>query len=485
MQGGREPEPIEFLDSDPSAFGSQPHSSASGTRHSVRGWKAATAVVGALALAATAILIWHPWRNDAEASWSNRLLVDLPTDRVIHLTVGEPLIGGMGAWGADVGYVFAQPGAVLPFLQGGEGRSASWNSIAADSMLAAFRAADDNSGTPPPSIQGVPGRIDGVGGSVVRISFGPLNGRYYDVTTNGMSKPEALRFAEAVTVEGGQAALTDDSVLLGMEPIGTLDDFNAALSMLNLGFSAPTTAQPTTTTMARAEGGSITLSSLTDDGTGTLLDMALLILGPETSATVHGERALARDVRSLLNNAQEIVSVVAWHERGRFVTISGSGDVDETLALAATTDEASTSEWATLTAAKSSQLETPPAAIGNRMSANGSFEQVIASMSEVDGSLRLCLEVFGDADKHCNVEPVDELPVLELVDLDGNRLLTAMVDVRDVTPELHVTYTDGTVDIHVLFQPSNSIPGPAVAVFLRDDFESADLFVDGKSVAGI
>ena len=432
-----------------------------------------------MAIAAVTMLVWQPWRHDPEPAWSNRLLVDLPTNLVIDAAIEQSWPGGLAG---DIGYVFAEPGAVLPFLQGGKGRSASWNSTAVDSVRSAFRPTSD--GTPEVLIQGVPARVAGVDGSVVRIAFGPLKGRYYDVTTNGMSTPEALGFAENIAVDRGQPELRDNSVLLGMEPVGTVDDYYAALTLLNIGFGGPTSSRPTTVKSVRASGGIIVISSLSDgDESGALLNMALLLFGADSGATVRGHPALAREVRSILNNDQEIVSVVAWHERGRFIVISSSGSVDETLALAATTHEAGDDEWAAVASTINQNIVTPAAGIGFRIATNGSLDQLLAASSGTDATVNLCLETQPESDARCTDTPIDGLPLLTLVALGEDSVVLAMASTEAVSPELHITHSDGTVDIHILFRPTLGIPGPAVAVFLPADFKSAALLIHDEVVA--
>jgi hypothetical protein len=62
-------------------------------------------------------------------------------------------------------------------------------------------------------------------------------------------------------------------------------------------------------------------------------------------------------------------------------------------------------------------------------------------------------------------------------------LVVAMVVADAVEPQLRITHSDGSVDVHVLFAPGTDLPGPAVAVFLPDDLREAALVVDGAVVA--
>lgn len=64
-----------------------------------------------------------------------------------------------------------------------------------------------------------------------------------------------MRLADAIAVERGRPVLRDDSVLLGMEPVGTFDEFNAAFMPLDIGLGGPTTATYTSVEMVRPEGG--------------------------------------------------------------------------------------------------------------------------------------------------------------------------------------------------------------------------------------
>jgi hypothetical protein len=282
------------------------------------------------------------------------------------------------------------------------------------------------------TVQGAPARLDGVDGSVVRIRFGPVDGRLYDVTTNGMTKEEATSFAGVVAVERGRPVLRDDSVLLGMEAIGSLDDFNAAANLLNLGYGGATTATVTSVKVVRRAGGVVSVASIADPGQGTFLTMARLVLGADAINAVRGLPALAADVRAVTNNDQQAVSVVAWTERGRFIVVSSSSAVDETLVTAATAHEVSEEEWAPV-ADQAYPFEPGfPAFIGFLATADGSIFTVSATADERTG-LRLCLDGFG-SDDDCAFEPDTALPMLTPMHIGNNNFIVAMVPPDDVLP---------------------------------------------------
>lgn len=482
MRDEAEPTLIEIIDSDPSAFGS-----GDGVAPASRGgaplprWVIITALGSVLGLAAAALLVWQPWRHEAEATWSNRVLVDRPISSVTDVAIDAPWFGGSAG---EVGYVFAEPGAVLPYLHGGEGRSAIWQSSAADSMNAAYWSMRGYTPTPGLQVQGVPARVDGFDGSAVQVSFGPLNGRIYEVNTHAMTKEEAVRLAGAIAVERGRPVLRDDSVLLGMDSVGTFDEFNAALMLLDIGLGGPTTATYTSVEMVRPEGGFVTITSLPDPGDGTLLAMAQLMLGGDATAIVHERPAVAQEVRVLINDDEQARSLVAWHERGRFVVVSGSGGLDETLALAATAHEVDEAAWAPIAEQAYSVDSRFPAYIGFHTADDGSTLLVSATTDE-RGGLSVCLEnldVIGPATS-CAVETDAASPMLQQMELDDLTFIVAMVSPDDLVAELLVTRADGSVGVHTLFRPGGSIPGPAVAVLLPDDFQEAALVVDGKTVA--
>ncbi len=470
---------IEIIDSDPSAFGvDRVAAPAPGARAPLPRSTMITAVGGVVAVAAAALLVWHPWRHDTEAAWSNRLLVEGPISSVVDVAIDEPWFGGSAG---EVGFVFAEPGAVLPYLHGGEGRSAIWQSSVVDSMNAAYWSMTGYASTL--EVQGAPARVDGVDGSAVRVSFGPLDGRIYDVSTHAMTKDEAVSFAGAIAVERGRPVLRDESVLLGMEPVGTYDEFNAALILLNLGYNGPTTATHTSVELTRPQGGIVAISSLPDPGDGRLLTMAQLVLGGGVTADVRERPALAQNVRVVTNDDQQVRSLVAWDERGRFVVVSGSGGVDETLALAETTHEVTEEAWAPV-ADKANAFEPRfPAFIGFHTADDGSITAVSASADEF-GVVSLCLDdQVGSGADGCMSEPDAQSPMLTLVSIRDLTFIVAMVSPDAPLPELLVTRTDGSVGVHTLFRPSSSIPGPAVAVSLPDDFQGAALVIDGETVA--
>lgn len=475
---------IEIIDADPRAFGAVGDGVAPTrrTRADLPRWLIPVAVLSAVAIALVAALVWHPWLQPPEPPLTNRLLLDRPTSQVLDVGIDEPWWGSSAA---DVGLVLAEPGAVFPMLRSGVGRSAIWTSYAADSINAAYGGLGGQ-GEAVADVQGTPARLTGTSGSVVRVGFGPLRGRMYDVTANGLTVESALRFANSIGVENGEPVLHDDDVLQGMEPVGSYDAFNVALGILNGGYFAPPTTPLTRVDYVDGgdDDGTVSVSSAPDDHDGEMLAMLSLLLGTPADHVVHDHPAFAADIRAVSDQEQGPASIVAWHERGRFIVVSGSGDVATTLALAETAHEATEEEWAPVADQAITDNFLYPATIGFRREADGSITGVSATYSQPSG-LALCLNVdqqFGTGDE-CAVEDDMPSPFLTVMRIHTEALLVALVAEDSVQPEIHVTHADGTVDVHLLFRPSTALPGPAVAVFLPDDFREAALIVGGKVVA--
>lgn len=470
---------IEIIDSDPSAFGVDCVAAPAPAGRVVRPrWAIITAVGSVVVVVAASVLVWRPWQHDPDTAWSNRLLVEGPLSSVVEVAIDEPWIAPSSG---EVGFVFAEPGAVLPRLRSGEGRSAVWQASAVDSMNAwSWSMSGD---TPTLEVQGVPARVDGVDGSAVRVSFGPLDGRIFEVSTNALTKEEAVSFAGAIAVERGRPVLRDESVLLGMEPVGTYDEFNGALALLNLA-SGPTTATHTSVQLVGPQGGTVAISSTPDPGDGRLLTMAQLVLGGDATGGVHERPTLTRDLRPTTDDDQQVRgSMVVWHERGRFVVVTGSGSVDETLALAETTHEVTEEAWAPVAEQAQASDFHYPAFVGFHTTGDGSITAVSASTDSL-GGLSLCLDdQVGSGDDGCVSDRDTQLPMLTFVSIRDLTFIFAMVSPDASLPELLVTRADGSVRVHPLFRPSGSVPGPAVAVSLPDDFQGAALLIDGDTVA--
>ncbi|MGB8859146.1 MAG: hypothetical protein WCC60_07820 [Ilumatobacteraceae bacterium] len=483
MHDGADPHLIELIDVDPLAFDEAADADADSALPAGRRspWRIALAMAGVAGVLGATLLVWQPWRHDPQQQWTNRLVLDRPVHEVVDVAIDAPW---QGASAEEVGFVFAEPGAVLPFLLGGSGRSATWTSYAADSLRGAYGSIGQGD-LPTVEVQGVPAEVAGVSGSVVRIRFGPLAGRMYEVTTNAMTKDEALHFAGAVGVDNGEPVLRDPSVLHGMQPVGSDDQFNAALGLLGSGWYGPS-FQPYTSVSYTTGGAATHIASIADDTDGVLMTMTELVLGATPGRTVHGQTALTRDVRRLTNDTQEIATIVAWHERGRFITVSGRGDMEETLAAAEGAREATEDEWEPI-AAQATEFSTRfPATIGYRRTVGGAFNGTVTALTatyEAASGLRICLDDGYNTYADCATKSDARLPLLTIMHIHTVAFVVAMVEADAALPELRIERTGGVIDTHILFRPSLSIPGRAVAVFVPEDLVGATLLVDGEIVA--
>lgn len=432
-------------------------------------------MTSALAIAALTALVWRPWHRDPQPPWSARLLVNLPTSRVITATTVQPSLAS-----GEVGAVYADPGATLPALRGADGRSAMWVAYPADDSLSASLVLDQF--LIPEEVHGARTSLAGLGGSAARISFGPIDGRVYDVTTNGLTRAEALAFAGSIDVNRGEPILRDQTVALGMERVGTYGDYLQTLEVLQFDFYTRQSTATTSVVLAASITGVVTISSLAGRDDDPFVRMMQLILGSTTDTAVHRQPAISANV-SDLDTSPRITSLVAWHERGRFIVVAGSGDTKETMTMAESTSELTEAEWVSVAANVDPSPMRPSAFIGYRTNADGSVVHVAASTSNDTGDLQLCTD--RQSEVQCTVEPATPLPILTRTTVDYHDVVVAMVDSTEPLAELRIAHTDGSVDVHVLFQPTWAVPGPAVAVFTGGNFESAELLVDGQVVATI
>ena len=229
----------------------------------------------------------------------------------------------------------------------GQGSTGQW---------AAFYATPYNEGDAPDmgqgavdvTVQGAPGKFTpALDDQSLRLAFGPLDSRLYEVLSSEVSQSDTLAFAEVVAFDEG-TPVVDDIVALGsMLPLCSLTDFNSAYSLVLMA-SMPRYALPGYVTAlygTRANRFSVTSQWAPEGG----LIPLQFVLGGSVDATVHGEPALTVEVdtsESVLVTGADIGSVVAWVEGGRLVMVTGQVPVDELLALAESVRPATDTEWA-------------------------------------------------------------------------------------------------------------------------------------------
>lgn len=475
---------IELIDDDPSVFG--PATAATPPRHRPR-WVVPAAVVAALAVAVVGLLVWQPWHHDPEPPLSNRLaLASQPFNEVESVEIDAAWDGPSAA---EVGFVYADPDpdATLPRLRNAKGRSLRWVAYAADSAVPrsnALVALDQVLGT-------TVATIDRFGAT--QLDFGPIDGRRFTVTAFGLTRDEIMGIAQQIAVVDGEPVLRDESVLVGMEPIGTLAEFDTAVALA--GGDLPVARQPLTEVVYVEGDGRVSVAS-TVDPDGAVERMLRMLVGGSTEPRVDGRTQLTTDVSDVgegITRAQ-----VAWRERGRLIVVRGPGTLADTRTLAETVVELPASQWQQI----AGQATAPgaggfdrrvgsvgafPATIGLIAGGFDSFWEIQASPSFTDDgkqrSWSLCLMTDVGAD--CNAAPITaEPPSVRVHSIHGREIIVALAPAGSHEPMLRIT-RDGEVELHLLFRPggTRTLPGPTVAVEASDDMELVELLVDGEVVA--
>lgn len=487
MSSDRDSVLIEILDGDPNAF-ADATTAAPAERPEWPGWVRPAAIAVAVVVAAAAVLVWCPWHHEPEPPLSNRLVLHRPTSAVLDVALDRirpPDVSG------TVGYVFAEEGATISWVRTGSGRWLTWTAYPADSANAAYAFGDDWRAVA--DVQGTPAEVSGDTG-LLRLVFGPIGGRVFDVGSSGLTLEEVTSVAGAIGVEGGRPVLRGghDALfeLLGLRPVGTTDELDAAVALLS-GDPLFSTAATTSVRYVDDGGHPVGIASVADPGDGPLLAMLRLLLGPSGTATVHGRDAIATDVRLQFRSDGSTDTLVAWHEGGRLIVVTGSTDLSTLVALADGAHEATEEQWAPVAAQAvddADQYGYWSPTIGYRRATSATTGRVteiteITASSARLGSVDVCLDDQFAGNTDCVTDADMRLPYLNVLRIHTAALIVAIVAAGSGESLLRVTHDDGSVDEHLLFAPGRQLPGPAVAVFLPDDLREAALVVDGEVVA--
>ena len=322
---------IDLIDADPSAFGHR-QSTPVAERRPLPRWLIPTAIGVVAALGATA-LVWRPWEQ--EPKWrkfstgptsasvlSERLLLDVP-GAPIDVRLGQDLTAGEPT---PFGYVFAEAGGTY--------ESDRW---------ALFHSRGSNSGgeaTPADAAY----RVQGMNAKVRRvrvrttITWGPVDGNYWDAETNLLSRDEALRFAESVGVVDGLPALERSYGLHDLRPLGDVKTLGRVQVLADYLGGEPTLSPftPTVLTYQRNTGPLVLASiAIAPDG----LAVAEFYFGHASPTTVAGTPAL-------LIHSRRYGTMVVWMDGGRLMVLAGQESDTTMVVLASTLREANPAEWA-------------------------------------------------------------------------------------------------------------------------------------------
>ena len=484
MSGNGDSILIEILDGDPGAFGESPVS-ADGEPFEQRElprWVRPVAIAVVLVAAGVAVLAWRPWHHEPEPPLSNRLVLDRPASALLNVSIDRqrpPDVTG------DIGAVYAEDGATLPWLNEPNGRSLIWNAYAADSANAAYsdfpeggRAVDD--------VQGATAAVWDTSDDV-RLVFGPIGGRLFDVNSHGLTLDEVTSVAGAIGIEAGQPVLGggDDALfdLLGLRLVGTSDELNTAMNLIMGDSHIPSSRATTHIMYADGAGGAVGVASVAEPEGGRTATLLAMLLGPSGAATIHGREAIATGAPGLYTSDTTPDNLIAWHEGGRLIVVTGSADLATLATLAEGTHEVAEELWAPI--AKQAVDDDDrylywQSTIGYRRTADGLVIEVTAALYR-PGAIDVCLA--GQVATDCVNDSEMRLPFLKVVRIHTEAIVVAIVAAGSGESLLRLTHADGSADEHLLFAPGLQLPGPAVAVFLPDDLRSAELVIDGEVVA--
>lgn len=502
-RGGDQPELIELIPPDPVAFGGsgrtwsgmpQPASAApdpvapdpADSRFTLL---VTLAVLVALLVAFSVGTALRPWERAPQAlrfpvaprqlgTTDGRLVFDSPpgdvqaaslgTGDAFPLAVDDP--GGTG-------YLFAAPDGHFEFQ--GMPNAGAWAQFNAVTDPVDFTTSPDE------TVQGTPAEVvpDAFGMS---ITFGPIDGLTYIVITQHLSRDESLRFAEAVTIDDGAPAITDDRALGELRPVANLTEVGRASSVLYAATQAGTFSwRDVVYAQYDHPDGQATVAStpIDRDDVATLLRYYL----PEgTAATVHGQPASVSKVPGASQH------LVAWVEGGRLIVVSGPGDAQATVALAESVRTATADEWAEVedVAARTpnpmSSVYDPPKGTtitlldgidpnGDPFTVNAEWKGTQLSACVVRHSIGSC----------ALLDPVRD-PALVPVSLDGLQTIVAMVPTEVVdAPEVRVIYRDATIPMakYALGEWGSALPGPTIGLLVPSGVATVELWNGGQLVA--
>lgn len=469
-------EHIDLIDVDRELFG-EIHAEPSPRRTRIP-WGA----IGAVAVVGLAAFVLWPrperpeWRlfqpaPVPAAGMSDELTFDRPPGPIGTAELAPPPVDLK----PEAGYVFAEPGGTITTRR--------WASFRTRSS--SLPPAPASSGFA--SVNGVPADIRRVR---VRheLTWGPVDGRTWSVTTNHLSEQEALEFANHVGYVERSPAIAYRFDLNGMEPVGSVAALDCVVLLTDLmrGERGRGAELPTVITWLTLDG-SVSLGSIA--APSDALPLVEFVLGDGHPTVVHNQPAVFIPSRTGAN------PVIAWIEDGRLIMVTGDETDRRLMALAESVRPATTGEWRTIARAS---LREP---IGNLFGdasrlyrgddgATGDEFDVTASIFAPDQPISMLVVCVNTIDgetagllQWCNSSP-PVLPLLFVTEpVNGRRFVVAFVAEEQArTAELRVKLADGTWTLR-LEDFGAELPGWAVAELLPRDFGPIQLWVDGELVA--
>ena len=322
---------IDVIDAEAGVFGPaapRPHR----VRKPLPRWLMPTAC-GVVAVCGAVALVWRPWENPpdwrtfgpaapAVSSMSDRLILDLEGLEVTSLHEGQNLDADEPT---PLGHVFAVPGARYQFD--------TWALFRSRRSTSAGEARVSESSD---LVRGLPADVSRVRQRRT-VTWGPIDGNYWDAETNGLESDEALEFANAVGVVEGLPALAYSYDLGEMEPLGDVKTL-ARVQVLTAHLAGEPVLSKFTPTLVTYQVGdtAVTVASINTGTDG--LAVARFFLDQGRDVLVHGLPGAVVDTR-------RIGKVVVWHEGDRLVVVAAEVTDDDLVALAEAVRPATAAEW--------------------------------------------------------------------------------------------------------------------------------------------
>lgn len=470
---------IDLIDVDPEVF------TDGGTeQHTPSRWRQVLAVVAVLGAMAGAAAAW--WPEAKPPTWRVFHTAPVPaaglTDQLVFDQPPGPMVNAeLAPAPADIkpelGYVFGEPDGTM--------LTRRW---------ATFRTRSTNETDAPPAAADAP-QVGGVTAEVHRVrvrrevTWGPVAGRTWVVTTNMLNEEQSLDFANHVGVVDGDPALAYRYQLAGMQPVGSVAALDCVKLLTDLfrGDRGRGAAQPTLLTWGTLED-SVSLGSVA--APADALPLVEFVLGAGRVITIHGVAATVIVSRVLSG------PVVAWVEDGRLVMVAGHAPEEELIALAESVRPATDAEWGEIAISDDATDDDPVrVTFGD---ATPLYQRVDQATGEVlavtvqvivevgsDDLAQVCVQLrFGIGTSHCETTVLN-LPLLMTIAWNGNRFVVAMVD-RSLSngAEVRVKIADGTWTLPVQ-DFGAALPGLAVAMLLPDEYGVIELWNNGEVTAAI
>ena len=468
---------IDLIDVDPEVFTDDTHQQAGGR------WRSVVTTVAVLGAMTGAAVVWWPEAKPPEwrvfhtapvpaAGLTDELVFDQPPGPLVGTQLAPPPVDIKPA----LGYVFGEPGSSLLTR-----RWATFRTRSTNDEDAALAAAGE------PQVDGVPAEVRRVR---VRheVTWGPITGRTWVVTTNMLNEEQSLDFAEHVGVVDGDPALAYQYQLAGMQPVGSVAAMDCVELLADLfrGERGRGAAQPTLLTWGSLDE-SVSLGSVA--APADALPLVEFVLGEGRAITIHGVEATVISSRVLSG------PVVAWLEEGRLVMVAGHATEEELIALAESVRPATEVEWSAVALADAAaNNDSTPITFGDATPlyqqvdpATGDVLAVTVQVIASDGSgelMQLCVQQRSEVGtSHCETSVVD-LPLLTTIESNGNKFVVAVVG-HDVTgSEVRVKLADGAWSLSVQ-DFGSAVPGLAIAMLLPEDYGVIELWANGEVIAAI